>query len=109
MMKTAKWLKDCKGFTGSASLYELSEPVEYGWSDKGPKPTTSYVIVSATHALYTEPETYIFPANQEGEILDWSELDGSYRGGLSHDEALKDAGFTIIGIEQEVSNGITES
>ena len=46
-----------------------------------------FVVVSAIrHSL--AHETYIFPANAAGEVTDWGELPGSYRGGMSHEEAL---------------------
>ena len=96
-MKTAQFVKDVGSFTGSASLYKLSDPVEYGFDDH--RNTTEFVIVSATVALYSGPETYIFPATESGEIADWGELEGSYRGGLCHETALEAAGFTVKGRE----------
>jgi hypothetical protein len=54
-----------------------------------------FVVVSATVALYSGPETYIFGADSNGEILKWLELPGSYRGGLSHETALWNAGYAI--------------
>ena len=50
---------------------------------------TDYVVVSAAVVPYTGPETYIFPADSEGNITDRGELPGSYRGGLDHDEAIR--------------------
>jgi len=44
------------------------------------------------------PETYIFPAKKSGdifEVADWGELNGSYRGGFDHAEALKGAGYEV--------------
>lgn len=88
-MKTAKYLRNVTGWTGDARVYELSEPLE------GAK----FVIVSATVALYTGAETYIFPATvgslEEDDPSDWGELEGSYRGGLSHADALEGAGYVI--------------
>lgn len=40
-------------------------------------------------------ETYIFPADERGEVTDWGELPGSYRGGLDHAKALAGAGYSI--------------
>lgn len=99
-MKTAKFVKDCEGFTGSAKLYELSEPIEYDkpWDEEDTTPAkkTKFVVVSATHAMFSGAETYIFPANENGEVTDWGELEGSYRGGLSHAVALEGAGFSVM-------------
>ncbi len=57
---------------------------------------SEYVVVSAVVALYSGPETYIFPADETGHITGYGELDGSYRGGLSHETALRDAGYDQI-------------
>lgn len=73
------------GFTGTAKLFKLSEPLE----------GHTYVVVSATHAMFSGPETYIFGANEDGRVVDWGELPGSYRGGLNHKEALEAAGYVV--------------
>ena len=86
----ATMIRKLDGFTGDAALYELSEPVGYDmdWDTDEYKEQTTYVIVSATIAPFTGAETYVFPADKDGEILGWSELAGSYRGGLDHQQAL---------------------
>lgn len=85
-------------FRGKAHLYELSEPVEfdYDFETDTNKQETNYVIVSATTVLYSGPETYIFPASKEGNILSWQELSGSFRGALDHAQALQNAGYQVI-------------
>jgi hypothetical protein len=45
--------------------------------------------------MLSGPETYIFPSDETGKVIDWGELDGSYRGGLSHEKAIEDAGFVL--------------
>jgi hypothetical protein len=55
----------------------------------------SYVIVSAVDAMFSGPETYIFPANEDGQIQDYGELEGSYRGGFDHVTALEGAGYAV--------------
>lgn len=90
-MKTARKIKDLAGFTGAAALYELSDFIEVEGTDE----IFSHVVVSATVAPYTGPETYIFPANADGKVEDWGELPGSYRGGLDHEQALRNAGYEI--------------
>jgi hypothetical protein len=52
-----------------------------------------FVIVSATYVAPTGPETYIFASDKKGNITDWGELDGSFRGDLDHAEALRLAGY----------------
>ena len=88
-MKSAKFMKQLSDFTGDARLYQLSDFVDY---DEG---KTKYIIVSAVVAPYSGSETYIFPANKKGEVIDWGELDGSFRGGLDHEQALRNAGYEI--------------
>lgn len=85
----AIFVKDIKGFTGDARLYKLNPPIEYdGESHK-------YVIVSATNAMFSGPETYIFPADKKGKIINWGELPGSFQGECNHREALENAGYEI--------------
>ena len=83
--KTATLVKNLDNFRGWAALYRMEPP-----HDGHP-----YCIVSAAHVPFSGPETYIFPATSAGEVADWGELDGSYKGGLDHAEALEGAGYTI--------------
>ncbi len=62
----------------------------------GPLPL--YVIVSAAEVL-GEPETYIFEADPLGNVIEWIELEGSYKGGLDHEQALRRAGYMIESVE----------
>jgi len=74
------------GFSGSAKLYRLNPPFE----------KHRYVVASATVALFSGPETYLFGSDARGKIKDWGELPGSYRGGLSEDTAIRNAGYEVI-------------
>lgn len=87
-MITATFLRKLDGFTGDARLFKLSEPVETRGGHK-----TDHVVVSATDAILTGPETYIFPADLNGKVTYWREMDGSFQGGLSHSEAIANAGW----------------
>ena len=78
-----EFVRDLEGWTGYAALYKLSKEVTYD------DLTSNYIIVSATRAFFTGPETYIFFATETGEEISFQELPGSYRGGLSHNEALE--------------------
>lgn len=92
--KTATWLGRPKGsWRGDAGLYRLSEPMQAGWAEDAGM--TEYVVVSAAIALFTGAETYIFASDAEGNITDWVELEGSFRGRLDHAEALQRAGYVI--------------
>jgi len=98
--KIAKFVKDCsEDFKGTAFLFKMSPPMRYREydcdTDKYKTHRTTYVIVSAVVVLISGAETYIFAADRFGNIKNWTELGGSYRGGLNHEEALNNAGFSV--------------
>ena len=80
--KTAEFVTD---LAGDARLYKVKPKMG----------KFTYVVVSAAVVPFSGPETYIFGANKDGEVTEWGELDGSYRGGLDHDRALKNAGYEV--------------
>lgn len=84
-------------FRGHAALYRLDPPIKVDEEEAVDDGSTSFafVIVSAATVPFSGPETYIFPATEDGEIVGWGELRGSYRGGLDHTEALEGAGYTV--------------
>ena len=82
-MKIAKHIENLD-WTSDARLYSLSEPLE----------GHNYIVVSAADAPYTGPETFIFGCDERGNAIDFGELEGSFRGSLDHDKALKYAGYT---------------
>ena len=93
-------IRSMEGWQGDATLYRLSEEISWGGCYDGDATgETDHVIVSAAVVPYTGPETYIFPADAEGNVMDWSEMHGSYRGGLSHEHALERADWSL----QEIS------
>jgi hypothetical protein len=101
--KLAQFVKDLDNFTGEAKLYKVRPAVKftrYDWHDgadrKPVEMATEYVAVSAIISPFSGAETYIFPADKDGEIISWGELDGSYRGGLDHEQALLQGGYTIV-------------
>ncbi len=79
---------------GTQRLYQLVPPM--GATELGDVVTYDYVVVSAVNAFGTGDETYIFPADASGEITDWLELDGSFKGDQDHEEALRRAGYTVV-------------
>lgn len=89
-MKTATFIRNLQGFCGDARLYSVNPPL----MDYDGSIGYEHVIVSASDVM-GDPETYIFGATPEGLIADWGELPGSFKGVLNHDEALKNAGYTI--------------
>jgi len=79
------------GFRGDARLYRMERPVSYtDWSsDEEVVKKTFYVIVSRVSDGYVD-ETLIFPATEDGEVIDWSELEGSCRHhSINHERALR--------------------
>ena len=83
---------------GVQKLYEMDPPLKdfvYDWSEEDDVSSYQHVVVSAV-TVYGEPETYIFPANSEGEITGWGELPGSKKGTLSHEKVIMDLGYEIV-------------
>lgn len=80
---------------GIKKLYRLSPPLT-GEDLIGETYSHKYVIASGANAPYSGPETYVFPANEEGEIMGWSELEGSFRGDIDCDRAIENAGYTVL-------------
>lgn len=82
VVKTATLVKDnLPGWLGHAALYRVSPKLS----------GNTFVIVSSVSG----PETYIFPATKHGEVKDWGELEGSFRGQHNHARALGGAGYVI--------------
>lgn len=96
MTKTATYIKTLDGFKGEARLYAVAPPIEErNWDDEV-EATHDYVIVSGVYAMFSGPETYIFPADAEGNITSWLQLDGSFQGEIDHEQALSNAGYTVL-------------
>ena len=86
--------RDLPEFVGHASLSGVLPGVAY--DADGVTHTTNYVIVSAVHDHLIN-ETFIFPADESGSVIDWGELDGSsLREAISHQEALEYAGYKLV-------------
>lgn len=87
MAVKATFLQDFDGSQAHQKLWKLSEPVKYE-----DEKVTKYVVTSAVYA-YSGPETYIFACDHKGEIICWSQMDGSFRGEMNHERAIIDAGW----------------
>lgn len=67
------------------------------WRCEPPLEGHEYVVSSNSHiSSIVPPETYIFPADKDGKITDWGELDGSFKGDYDHVQALKNAGYEPV-------------
>lgn len=75
-MRKYKFIKDIsERFSGTAHLYEVDPPVEYLESEETSS-LTHYVCASATMVPLLGPQVFIFPADENGELLDWGEIGG---------------------------------
>jgi hypothetical protein len=105
---TAELIKDVSSnFQGDAQLYKLSKPVSYEdthfkrvdgkteWDTR--KSQTKFVVVSSISAApdHGGSETFIFPADSNGVVQNWSELQGSQRGNASAFLVLGGLGYTL--------------
>lgn len=106
-MHTATLFKTLSGWNGDAKLYHLWPPARVNGR------RYKFVIVSAvdvSRVLHDmtgitvprekrkyglDEETYVFGSNRKGEVYDFDELPGSYRGGLDHERALWGLGYII--------------
>ena len=99
-MKIAKFMGEAPGeWRGDARWFRMEPPMTSGEYDFDSESEVvkeySDVILSAAMVLFTGPETYIFPANERGEIQSWIELDGSMRGTLDHNAVLSSIGYQV--------------
>ena len=98
-MKQAKLIKDgIKSESGANQIIvELPNPIGYDrdWDTGEITKETKYVLVSAVNVMFSGPETYIFPCDKEGNVLNWGELDGSMRRTLDHEKALRNMGYEL--------------
>lgn len=79
-------------------LYRLEPPIgytTYGHNDEESK-TSEYVIVSGANIMFSGPETYIFPADSDGNVTSWGELSGSFRGAINHQKSIENAGYMLV-------------
>lgn len=87
MKNTATLIKsNLEGFNGTASLYKCEPPHE----------GHCFVVASSVNAPFSGPETYLFPANEKGEVQDWGELAGSMRGDWDHSKVFRIAGYELV-------------
>jgi hypothetical protein len=90
-MGTATFIKSINRIHGaSQELFKMEPPIEHYnglFFD--------HVMVSGIYVL-GEPETFIFGASEDGEVLDWIEMDGSFKGAINIARALNDAGYEVV-------------
>jgi hypothetical protein len=93
--KYAMFYQTVKMGTSDALHFKLSHPIEY--KDKNEQKQLTYdIVVSATSTPNHGEQTYIFPADKKGTVLSWTQHEGSLKGVMDHDAALKNAGYEAI-------------
>lgn len=53
-------------------------------------------VVTSYSRSFLPAETYIFGANKDGDIKEWTELSGSRKGFYDHEKVLTDLGYEIV-------------
>jgi hypothetical protein len=95
--KIAHKITKLKDFRGEAELFRMEPPHEgheyVAVSAIKPKPTGMPEIDNIPGLL--DPETYIFGADAEGVVVDWSDLPGSFKGAMDIPQALRNAGYEV--------------
>jgi hypothetical protein len=106
MSGKAIYLGKTTNFKTDARLYRLIDPPFYSGRRK-----RCYVIVSGADlhrttglpikwfGISSTPryETFIFKATRKGKCVDFAELEGSFKGSIDHEEALRRLGYEVIG------------
>jgi len=86
MAGKATFIKNMSKWRGDARLYNLIPPLKWEGGE------TNFVVVSYLPDI---PETYMFPSDSEGNVIDWGELDGSQKGDIPHSFVLREAGYEV--------------
>jgi hypothetical protein len=91
------FVKKEDGCTGFGAVYRLDPPMEWSdWSgDEVATVNAQFVWVHAANVPFSGPETYIFPCDSDGEVKDWAEMQGSFKGGMDLERALEGAGYVV--------------
>lgn len=101
MSKTATLIRTLPRGTNSMvaaqAIYKFDPPLPTSY-DEDESETTIYALVSASNAMFSGPEVYLFAYNdpEDTEPVSWMELPGSQKGTLSHEEVISDLGYTIV-------------
>jgi hypothetical protein len=69
------------------TIWSISPSIEYRDSDNN-RHRTDFVLTSAANVPFQGWETYIFPCDEDGNVLNWLELPGSFKGEPDHEKAI---------------------
>lgn len=82
------------GKMGPCAAYRLEPPlINIDWDDS--EESHEYIFVSQAAPLFMW-ETYIFAADENGEVNNWGELDGSRKGYITPDDLLRELGYEVV-------------
>ena len=95
-MATSKNIAErIKKIKGSQMLWKVTPPIITEPCYEGDTKKKFNYIITSCASVFGQPETYVFGADKNGEILDWGELDGSFKGDFDHERAIIGAGYQI--------------
>ena len=98
MTKTATFVRNVtQGAAINQAVYLLSE--SYTYQREGDLRCWCVLVSSVVAPDHGGEETFIFPSDGEGNVLDWGELPGSQRYTTSHAEVLRGLGYVAIGVD----------
>lgn len=85
-------LADVPAVNGTRKLWRFDPPlVAHDWDGNAQH---EYVVSSAVNAY--AHETYLFPGDEAGKIVDWRELPGSIKNTTNHEAAIRAAGYEPV-------------
>lgn len=87
--------EDYPGKMGEAVAYRLTPPLKSTDWDNDKDREDRYIWVSQIN-VNSMWETYIFPADKNGKVTDWLELEGSRKGYITPDSLMRELGYTVV-------------
>jgi hypothetical protein len=77
-----------------AWVYKLSGPVYY--EQRGENLSTVYVVIQTFwNEASKQSAVVVYPSDEKGDVLSFSELPGSHTGDADHDRVIREAGWTL--------------
>lgn len=74
MKRSLLFMKDISDmYDGKAYLYKVDPPAEYLLSEED-RALTPYIVASVPTLPAHEPRVYLFPADEHGKLLDWTDI-----------------------------------
>jgi len=74
MKRALVFMKDISEmYSGKAYLFKVDPPAEYLLNEEN-SALTNYVVASAPTLPAHEPRVYLYPADEQGRLLDWTDI-----------------------------------